>query len=151
MFWIITIAWFILGTAAFWITLSIKWTRIDPLFQGLFETFRIFHPIPGFPNYLDLKFSVLRHAVVFLVSAALIFWINIKWVIGLVLFLNVLYAGMTISRYKHRKRDVAETALRPNSKDTATIIAIPVRDSFCVVVFSVICSALLYILSAIKP
>lgn len=150
MFWIITIAWFILGTAAFWIMLSIKWARIDPLFRRMFETFRVFHPIPGFPNYLDLKFSVLRHAIVFLASSALIFWVNTKWFISVLLFLNVLYAWLTISRYTHRKRDVAETAMRPTGKDTAAIIAIPVRDSFCVVVFSVICSATLYILFAIK-
>lgn len=150
MFWIITIAWFILGTAAFWIILSIKWARIDPIFHRMFETFRVFHPIPGFHNYLDLKFSVLRHAIVFLASSALIFWVNTKWLISVILFLNILYAGLTILRYTHRKRDVVETAMRPTGKDAAAIIAIPVRDSFCVVVFSVICSAMLYILFAIK-
>ena len=151
MYWIIAIAWCVLGTAAFWITLSTKWKRIDPLFQGMFETFRVFHPIPGFPGYLDLKFSILRHAVVFLVSAVLIYWVQVKWLINVVLFLNILYAWTPISRYKHRKRDVVETAMRPNGKNTAAIIAIPVRDSFCVVVFSVVCTAILYVLFAIRP
>lgn len=151
MFWIIALAWGVLGTALFWIALSIKWSKIDPLFQRMFDTFRVFHPIPGFPGYLDLKFSVLRHTVAFLISAALIFWVPINWISNIVLFLNILYTWMTISRYRVRKRDVDETAMRPNGKATAEIIAIPVKDSFCVVVFSVICTALLYILFAIRP
>ena len=151
MFWIIAIAWCVIGTAVFWITLSIKWSRIDPLYKRMFDAFRVFHPIPGLPGYLDLKFSVIRHAVVFLISAAIIFWVNIKWIVNVVLFLNILYAGMTISRYKGRKRDVVETAMRPGGKDTASIIAIPVRDSFCVVVFSVICTAIAFILLAVRP
>jgi len=67
------------------------------------------------------------------------------------LFLNVLYAGMPITRYRRRKQDVIETAMRPNGKDAAAIISIPVRDSFCTVVYSVICSALLFVLFALRP
>lgn len=151
MYWIIALLWFFLGTIAFWVVLGSRWNKIDPIFQSVLQTSRIFHPVPGEPGYLDLKFSVLRHSIVFLASSAIIFWVKANFILSILLFINVLYCMMSISRYQFRKKDVAEAAMRPNGQATATIIAIPVRDSFCAVVHAVVCVILLYVLYAIRP
>ena len=149
-FWIIALAWSILGTIIIWHLLSAKWAKLDRFFVHILDTLVALHPIPRFPNYMDLKFSAFRHAVVFLLSAAAIYWIDISWIQYAVLTINVIYAYLTIKRYTFRKRYVQETKSRENGEALADLIATPVNDSFCVVVFSAICTALLFILNAIN-
>lgn len=151
IYWIITVLYFIFGTVTFWCILSSKWKKLDPFVVSMLDSFRVFHPIPGYPGYMDLKFTIIRHSVVFLLSAAAIYWIKAKFVLNCVLFLNILYAGLPISRYRARKKDLEETAKRPNGSATVSFISVPVKDSFCTVVFSVLCVVVLYILFAIRP
>lgn len=151
MYWVIALSWFIGGTVVFWSVLSSKWNRIDPLFRRFLQTSRIFHPIPGDPGYLDLKFSVLRHSIVFVISSIVIYFVKIDFVLTVVLFLNILYCLLSVSRYRIRKKDVAETAARPDGQATAEIISIPVKDSFCAVVHALISAVLIWILYAIRP
>lgn len=151
LYWIIVLAWSVIGTLIFWFILSVKWSKLDPLFVRMLDTFRVMNPIPGYPGYLDLKFTVLRHAIVFIISSTLIFYVKVKFVLSIVLFLNLIYAYSTISRYRFRKQHLRDTARRPNSEATLSFISIPVRDSFCTVVYSVLCVVFLYVLFAIRP
>lgn len=150
MYWTISILWSVLGTIAFCFFLTNRWNKIDPIYQQLLASSRLFHPIPE-PGYLGLKFSVIRHAFSFFISSVIIFFVKIHFIINAVLLLNLLYCWAPISRYRFRKKDVRETAMRPNGQATATAIAIPVKDSFCTVVHAIVCAVLLYVLYAIRP
>ena len=150
MYWIISILWSVLGTIAFCSFLTYRWNKIDPFWQQMLDTFRILHPIPG-PGYLDLKFSIIRHALFFLASSFIIFYVKIRFILNSILFLNVLYCWMPITRYKFRKKDVAEASARPSGQSTASAISVPIKDSFCTVVHAVGCVIILYILYAIRP
>lgn len=151
MYWAITFSWFIVGTVVFWSVLSNKWNKIDPLFRKVLQTSRIFHPVPGDSGYLDLKFSMLRHSIAFLIFSAIIYFVKVDFVLSIILFLNVLYCWLPISRYRFRKKDVAETAMRPNGQATAEIISIPVKDSLCTVTHAIISAILIWVLYAIRP
>jgi hypothetical protein len=151
MYWPVAIMLPSIGTAILWVVLDKKWYRLDPLEQSMLSTLRTLHSVPGMPYYLDIKFSAIRHAVVFLATAAIIYWVNAKWVINFVLIANLLYAWSTISRYRMRKSEVSEVAKRDGEQTVANMLAIPVRASFCVVVFSVLCAVFLYVLMFLKP
>lgn len=151
VYWVIALAWCVGGTFVFWCFLSFKWAKLDPFFVRTLDTFRTLNPIPGYPRYMDLKFTLLRHAVAFLISAVAIFFVKINFILTLILFLNVLYAYIVISRYRYRKRYLAETAKNSDSEALLSFISIPVKDSFCTVVFSVLCVVILYILYAFRP
>ena len=152
LYWLIATIWAILGAVIFWIVLSVKWSRIDRFQLMVLETSRILLPIPGHPGYLDLKFSILRHAIVFLLSAAIIYFLhNVPLLLYPLLFANTLYAMMTTQRYNARKQFIKDARNRPNGSAHADIISIPIKASFLVVIFSFACLALLFILFAIRP
>lgn len=151
LYWSISLSWVIIGTLIFWCILSSKWAKLDPLFIRMLDTLRVFNPIPGHPGYLDLKFTLLRHAVAFLLSAVVIFFVKFEWILWVVLFLNVLYSYSSISRYRFRKQYIEESSKKPGKEAVTDFLAIPVKDSFCAVIFSVICSVLLFALYAIRP
>ena len=151
MYWAIALSWGIGGTVVFWCVLSSKWNRIDPIFRQVLQTSRIFHPVPGYPGYLDLKFSVLRHSVIFLISSVVIYFIKINFISTIILFLNAIYCLFPICRYRFRKKDVAEAYARPNGQATAEIISIPVKDSFCTVAHAILSAALIGVLYIICP
>lgn len=152
MYWAITLLWFFLGLAIAWISLTLKWNNIDPMYRGMFRTFMIFNPIPGHDNYTDLKFSVLRHSLAFLISSVPIYFLpDSRFILRVILFLNLIYAFFSVNRYHFRKKHLAETRKDPESEATAKIISIPIQDSFVTVLHAVICSALLYVLYGIRP
>ena len=151
MYWAISLTYTLLGTVIFWIILSNKWNKMDRLAQLSLQQLSVFHQIPHHPEYLDLKFSIVRHSFAFLLSSALIYWVKSDFVLTAILIINFLYCWLPISRYRYRKRDLAETASRQGGEATAHFLAIPVKDSFCVIVHSVICLALTFLLYAIRP
>ena len=152
MYWTFTIAWFLFGLVFFWNILSSKWNRIDPLYRRMFQTLMILNPIPGHEGYLDLKFSVLRHSVVFIVSAALIYWFHdARFLLNTVLTLNLLYTFSVFSRYKMRRKHLDYVKNELGEEHTAEIIQIPIKDSKVVAIHAVICVVMLYVLYGIRP
>jgi len=151
LYWVITFSWGIIGAIIFWNILSKKWAKIDPIIVRTLATIRVLNPIPGDSGYLDLKFTLIRHAVAFLLSSAAVYFIKQRWILTFVLLLNVLYAISTVQRYKYRKNYIHEEAKRPESEALVSIMSIPVKDSFCAVVYSVVCPILLYVLYIIRP
>ena len=145
MYWVITFGWTILGCLILWTLLSIKWNRIDPLISSMFHTMRRFHGTPGTEGYLDLKFSVLRHSVVFLLSALVIALFDSRFMTSVISFVNLLYCWMPIARYRYRKKEL-HSVRSEGSAELAGFMAIPIKDSFCTVVHAVISTVLIYIL-----
>lgn len=154
MYWCIALLWFIGGSVLFWSILSSKWNRMDALTRSTLRFSRIFHSVPGYPSYLDLKLSMLRHAIFFLISAIIIYftdWEKNDFISNTILFLNLLYCGLSIFRYRGRKRELAKLAADPEQQCVAEMIAIPIKDSFCVVVHAALCPIIVTILFIIKP
>jgi len=150
MYWIISFSWCVVGTAIFWMSLSAKWRRLDTAKVLTIDTFRVLHPVaPGHKNYLDLKFTLLRHAAAFLISSIIIFFVNSSFLIKLVLFLNILYIWSPVGRYRYRKKYIKEI-MNDEAKETVSFLNTLVKDSFCTVVYSVICVVFLYVLYGIS-
>lgn len=153
MYWIITILWSIVGTLVFWQHLSKQWKKINPIDKMFIPDLSRFHSVPAEPDtgYLSLQFSIVRHAFVFLISALIFYFAKPSIVINILFPLNVLYCWSPISRYRYRKQDINRTAAKPDGKDTADLLLVFVKDSFCTVVHAICCVLILYVLLAIKP
>lgn len=153
MYWIIALSWTIVGFVVFWLHLSQRWQKIDALSRLTVRTLGVFHPVPADAElgYLPLQFSIARHAFVFLVSSVVIYFVKADIVLTIVLLVNLLYCWSPISRYRYRKKDIAETASKPNGQATAQMLSIFVKDSFCTIIHSVGCIIILYVLYAIRP
>lgn len=146
MYWTVLFAWSIAGTALFWIILNSKWANLDPAFTMTASTFRVMHPVlPGEIGYFDLKFSLVRHAFVLIISALLIYFMDSRSICRILLFLNVIYAYLPISRYRHRKQYLNELA-SDGDEVTVHFGRILVKDSACTITYSIICVVVLYLL-----
>ncbi len=152
MYWIIALLWSIVGTILFWGYLSKQWKKIDVLEKMSLRTLGIFHSVPADPDtgYLRLQFSILRHAVVFLLTAVLIYVIDSSVITTILLFLNMFYCWSPISKYRYRKQDMEKTASQPDGKATASLLSGFVKDSFSTVVHAISSMVIIYILFAIK-
>lgn len=153
MYWLIALTWGLIGTIIFWSHLSQQWLKIDSLERLAVCTLSFFHSVPADADtgYLPLQFSILRHAFVFLISSILIYFVKTDFILTIILLINLLYCWLPISRYRNRKKDIAETASRPNGQATAQMLSIFVKDSFCTIIHSVGCAIILYVLYAIRP
>ena len=149
MYWKVTLGWAIIGTIIFWISLSLKWNRTDYFNRSMFRTLQLFNSTPGSEKYLDLKFSVLRHSFVFLLSAALIAWIDSRFITSIITYANLLYCLLTIARYRFRKKEV-RNAINRGEQELANFMAVPVKDSFVTVIHAVTSVVILYILPVLK-
>lgn len=150
LYWIISIAWCIVGTAVFWYIMSSKWNKLDCFFVRTIDTFRTMHPnMPGHPGYLDLKSTIIRHAAATLVFSVILFFVDAKILVRILLFLNVLYACTPISRYKSRKKYLQDLRTAGHG-DTASILLPLVRDSFIPVIHAIICAVVIFVLYGIR-
>lgn len=153
MYWIITILWSIVGTLFFWRHLSKRWNKLNPIDKMFIPVLSRSHFIPAEPDtgYLGLQFSIVRHAVVFLISALVLYFAKPYVVISILFSLNTLYCWFPISRYRFRRQDLKETAASPDKAHYVDLLSALVKDSFCTVVHTICCVLILFILLAIKP
>lgn len=171
MYWIITLSVSIGGLLLLWTILTAKWSRvtcahdsIDHRFQlSLIHTTRTLQPwLPGDPGYLDLKFSVLRHAFVFGVSAVILRFVGYGFWESAITFVNLLYVWLPISRYRYRKKMTEALAAenrrahRDNPEEAEGFREILklhnalIRDSFVVIPYAIVCWLSLYLLMLYK-
>lgn len=151
MYWKIALVWLIAATSILWYVLSEKWKTLDEFEKVGIARFRMMNPIPGMENYMDLKFSVIRHALCFLISSLLIYYVNLSWIIYIVMAVNALYTLLPVLRYMNRKRYLEERSRESeNSSAAVKYMSIPVKDSFCTVVYSVLSYVVLAALMFIK-
>lgn len=157
MYWTITLLISLGGLIVCWNVLSSRWRIVngsgsyDPVRRKLnpmlIQAARTFHPIlPGDPGYLDLKFSLLRHALAFFVSAGLLRLLDSRFWETALLWVNLMYAILTCWVYSKRKQELQEIALESTEREQLVIPTELVRDSFVVVAYSVIAAASLYLL-----
>lgn len=146
LYWIVVFTWGFACAVIFWCILSYRWKQIPPIFINAIRTGMMFHPIPGHSRYMDLKFSLLRHAVAFIVAAVLIYYVKNKFAQQMILFFCLLYADSRVYTYIERKKHLTTI-----DKASCEIYSITVYDSFYVVVYSILCVVFLYILYGIRP
>ena len=147
LYWIVVAAWGIVGLVVFWGILSYRWQQIPPELVSVIQLGMVLHPIlPGHTRYMELKFTVLRHAIVFAITAVLICYVKNKFALSMLLQLNFWYAALAFYRYNSRKKYLA--TLGQASIDA---YAIPVSDSFYGVAHAIVCVAVLYVLYGIRP
>ena len=85
----------------------------------------------------------------FLLSAALIAWIDSRFITSIITYANLLYCLLTIARYRFRKKEV-RNAINRGEQELANFMAVPVKDSFVTVIHAVTSVVILYILPVLK-
>lgn len=158
MYWTIAIVLPIIGLFLVWSALSAKWRHIS----GEGDSFSVFQKssihmaqtflpsLPGQAGYLDLKFSALRHTVVFIIVAFILFFANGFWE-SFLLWVNLLYTLTLWLRYSARKRMVNSPACLELHESTQSTARSLVKDSFGVVIYGSFLVLLSYILLFCKP
>ena len=133
------------GAVIAWTSLTAQWARIDPMqFQLIKMDYVLYRRFPGDDGYLSLKFSILRHAIVFLVFSVLIYCKILPWVL---LALYSIYTIAPVQRYAMRK-SIISTISRDNEIGDfqAECLSIPLKDSIIVVWYSVAANIILFLL-----
>jgi len=149
LYWIITALWCVFGTAIFWIIFNAKWAGMDRDIADRVKASTMTYGTPGYQNYADLKFSILRHTVFFLIVASLMYiWPN-KILCGIVATFELLYSLLPIQRYNARRKILAE--LTAAGEDDANFLKKPVSDSFLCVIHAALCVVFTYVLYGIRP
>lgn len=139
MYCIITLTWSLLGTFIFCHILSIKWKKLDRLDKMTFNMLWSLHRIYVANGYMNYKFSIIRHAVVFALSSIAIYNLTTQWIISVITLINLLYTALPIFRYISSKKELTDSLFSP------------IKASIYVVIFCCITVALLYVLVLVKP
>lgn len=154
MYWVVALAVFIGGAVISWIALNRKWKElVGPppamLMEEMIRLTRTFHSfLPGHPWFMDLKWSIIRHAFVSIVSALLIYILgDVGMVTWVICPLNFLYAFGVKGRYSRRKELIAEMSIgrEPSLVELWNNL---VRPSKVCIVYSFVSAAVLSMLSA---
>lgn len=109
MYWVLLLLWCVGGTAVFWAILSKRWKGFGAIEESFISTSRVLYPfLPGSPGYMDIKYTLLRHSAATFISAVILYFVNNRFIIYLILFLNVFYTievikGIHIERSKSKK------------------------------------------------
>lgn len=153
MYWLIALTVFIGGAIISWITLNHKWRKIvgypSGLMEGMIQFTRTLNPdLPGHPRFMDLKWTIIRHAFVSIVSALLIYSLGdigvVTWVICP---LNFLYAFSVKGRYSYRKRMIAAMSAEREASLVELWTDLVNASKVCVV-YSFVSAVVLCVLSA---
>ena len=154
MYWLIALTVFVGGAVLSWVVLDRKWKQLlgpppTHLMEIMIKNARLFHPeFPGHPWFMDLKWSVIRHAFVSIVSALIVYLIGdngfVTWVICP---LNFLYAFSVKNRYSNRKELIAKLALERNASLVEIWVKLVNASKVCIV-YAFVAAAVLCILSA---
>lgn len=147
LYWIITLSFTFVGTAIAWIMLSHLWKQFDFITIRVLPQLSKWNNMPGDPNYMDLKFSLARHAFMFLVTATIMYWIQSP-LIRIIFLLGgyAFYTATLISRYQYRKDIINNLAASEESKALAEMLTKPFKDSKVVVIYSVCAELVLFVL-----
>ena len=151
MYWFVTFFTSVILAVVFWVTLTRKWDKTAQKdgniywYADMIKMARTFDPdLPGFDSYMDQKFSLLRHSVIFLISSLVLYFLHGGFLENCILVGNVLYAYLSISRYRYRMREcVNAKSIEGPAKQLRMAL---VKDSFITVIYSVVCSLSLFVL-----
>ena len=150
-YWIITLVFALVGTAIAWRLLTHLWNKYDRITITILPQLRAGTNMPGEYNYWDLKFSLLRHAVMFLVTAAIMFWVESRIIINVFFYGYGFYTTSVIVRYLGRKDIIKNLSATEEEKALADMLTKPFKDSRVVLIYSICASVVVFVLYAIRP
>ena len=150
-YWIIALSFTFVGTAIAWKTLTHLWNKYDTFTMQALPTSRAGTNMPGEVSYLDLKFSLARHAFMFLVTAGIFFWVQSPIMIKIFLYGYAFYTATAILRYLNRKATIKDLSASEETKGLAEWYTKPFKDSRVVVIYSICAELALFVLYAIRP
>ena len=146
-YWLVAVGWAVAGLILFWAMLSSQWSlRIKEhghavFFDSIVSMANRMHGFNIQPNYRNFKMSVLRHALVFFVSACILKGtISIRWLSILIVTLNGIYAFLACVRCHGYRTEAANSGMF--GQELAGIA----NDSVIVVVHAVISVCILFVL-----
>lgn len=151
MYWFVVFFTSVILAAVFWVILTRKWDKTAQKSENIYwyadmiRMARTFDPdLPGFDGYMDQKFSLLRHSLIFLISSVALYFLHSGFLENCILVVNVLYAHLSISRYRYRMRECVQA--KPIEGPAKQLRTALVKDSFTTVIYSVICAFSLFVL-----
>lgn len=152
LYWSITLIFTFVGAFLGWITLTHCWNKLDKVIVNVLPTLRMGTYMPGEYRYLDLKFSLVRHAFVFLVTASLIYAVKSRIALYVFVLGNGFYSISTLTRY-WKRRDILEQLKNESeeSRSLANLLGDPFRASRVVVVYSILSGLLALFLYGVRP
>lgn len=158
MYWTISIIISVILTIIFWSMLSRRWRNLvsgtnDILSREYVQVISIFaskYNLPGMTGYMDLKFSLLRHAIVFALFAVILYFAKVKWLETITTFFFLLYTFNAIIRYRRRVK-VLNIVYSQEEPHVFTLCKNTVKNSSLVMWYSIIATIALYILLLVKP
>lgn len=151
MYWMIALLFTFVGTAIAWKSLTYLWNKYDRFTLQALPTLRAGTNMPGEYNYWDLKFSLLRHAFMFVVTASIMFWVKSHLVLNIFFYGYSIYTASTIVRYLGRKDILKKLSASEEERALADMLTKPFKDSRVVLVYSICASVFTFILYAIRP
>ena len=151
MYWIITSAFAFAGTIAAWKILTYLWNKYDPIIVRSLPMLRAGHHMPGEYKYMDLKFSLARHAFMFLVTAAIMFWVESSIIINIFFYGYGFYTASVIVRYIQRKDILKALSNEAESAALVEILTKPFKDSRVVLIYSICAEVVIFVLYFIRP
>lgn len=150
-YWIITLVFVFVGTPVAWKILTYLWNKYDRLTITVLPQLRAGTNMPGEYNYWDLKFSLARHAVMFIITAAVIFWVESRIILNIFFYGYGLYTASVIVRHSNRKDILKKLSNSEEERALADMLKKPFKDSRVILVYSVCASIVAIILYAIRP
>lgn len=151
IYWGVTLGFLLVGTTTAWMTLTHLWNKHDRFVVAVLSQLRMGHPLPGDNNYLDLKFSLTRHAFMFIVSAAVMYWVRSRFISNVCYWGYGLYTVSVVLRYLNRKDYIKNLATSAEARELVDLLTKPLKDSRVVLIYSVCASIITIILYAIRP
>lgn len=151
LYWIITLSFVLIGTVIAWKTLTNRWNEYDPITLSALPILRAGRNMPGDYNYLDLKFSIARHAVAFLITAAIMFWLPSSVITNVFFFGYGFYTVSVVVRYTNRKGIIKDLNKTEEEKALAEMLSKPLKDSRVVMIYSLCAELAVLVLYVIRP
>ena len=153
MFWIVTLSISVVGAIVSCLLLSWKWNRVigrgDPISEKLngmlLHNIAMTNPIfPHCHGFWDLKWSIIRHAAVFLILAVIVRQISAFFIQNLFFAAYIIYTWSVWSRYKARKRSLDDLKHLYGDEGVWNFCVKLVSPCKIVLFYSCICSVVLF-------
>ena len=152
-YWAIVIAVSVVGFAFCWAILTSKWRKISGAKNGfekiqtmIVHMSKVLYGMPGDQGYMDLKFSLLRHAFIFAVFSVVIYFAGKSWISVVLLVLSLIYSYIPYLRYRSRIDLVNELIEEDGKTEVAKQCRQATKDSLVVVFYSFAAMLSLFVL-----
>lgn len=132
-----------------------KYYYSDPItarssFSILQSTAVLLPILPSDPGFWSLKWSAIRHGIIFLVFASLVYWVNTPVLNTISTYLNLLYTLFEVW-WQHRRCSAIHRFIASGSSESDySFLRSIIRICTAVAVYAVYLQILLYVVYAVR-